>query len=271
MNLQEMMQEFLSVPAYEITVQGYDTSELNIARTIFLNSLRNTLHKEIENCTDAKEIEQLISTFEIELENSLIIALYRRYLWLRPTDIRMYHNFIKYINAQDQKLLNYINNNDFNKALGVVEDTFNKLFIDNQVLIKPIELRTIINIAKELSYLEYDATASRYMIHMSAINDRYYYLLTQLKQRIVDHKTNIIELREFFTVNAGYEITLYCDVGLEIAKRYFNANPTDREMYGIFFHFLRFWHLAENEMLLLQYVAFNDFDNALKFINDLKI
>lgn len=271
MNLYELIKEFLSVPDYEVTVSDYDTSELNAARTIFLNSLRNTLHKEIENCTDAKEIEQLISTFEIELENSLVVALYRRYLWLSPNDIRMYHNFIKYTNVQDQNFLNYINNNDFNKALAVVEDTFNKLFIDNPILIKPIELRTIVNIAKELSYLEYDTTASQYMMNMPIIEDRYYYLLTQLKRRIVDPHTDIIELREFFTMNAGYEITLYCDVGLEIAKRYFNANPTDREMYGIFFHFLRFWHLSEDDMTLLQYVALNDFDNALKFINDLKI
>ena len=269
MNLSEMINEFLSVPAYEITVHGYDTKKLNNARTAFLISLRNTLNKAIENSLDAKELEGLISSFELKLEKPLVIALYRRYLWLQPTDVHMYHNFSKHIGNQQQDLLHHVNDNDFEAALAVVEDIFNALLVD-PTSIKPIILRTIADIANELFELE----TSNNLIEMkktSAYNIRCDYLEDQLKQRIANPHTNIIELREFFSLNDSYGIILDCDIGLEIAKRYFNANPRDREMYGYVFHFLRFWHLAEDETVLLQYVAVNDFDNALKVINALKI
>jgi hypothetical protein len=269
MNLNEIIQEFLSVPNYEITVQGYDTIKLNSARTAFLNSLRNTLNKEIENSLDTKELKDLIGTFESKLDDPLIIALYRRYLWLQPTDVQMYHNFINHVSDRKQDLLNNIKNNDFDAALTVIEEIFDALFAD-PTLVKPINMRTIADMAHELLELEYGDKLPE-MKKTSAYDKRYYYLLDQLKQRIANPHTNIVEFREFFSLNAGYEIVLDCDIGLEIAKRYFNANPTDREMYGYFFPFLRFWHLAEDETVLLQYIAVNDFENALKFINELTI
>ena len=78
-------------------------------------------------------------------------------------------------------------------------------------------------------------------------------------------------MREFFSFDYTLGIVLYCDIGLAIAKRYLNANPTDREMYGYIFRFLSFWHLTDDLELYLQYVAINDFDNALKFVNAVEI
>jgi hypothetical protein len=267
MNLNEMIQEFLSVPDYEITVQGYDTGKLNSARTAFLNSLRNTLNKEIENCLDVKELAELISTYEIKLDKPLVIALCRRYLWLHPTDVHMYHNFIKHVEAQKQDLLHHINNNEYDAALTLVEKNFDTLFVDS-ALIKPIEMRTVADIANELCELEYCDKLPE-MKKTSARNNRYYFLMEQLKQRITSSRTNIVEFQEFFSLNPDACIILDCDIGLEIAKRYLNANPTDREMYGYIFLFLRFWHLLEDETVLLQFVAVNDFDNALKVVNSI--
>ena len=269
MNLNEMIQEFLSVPDYEITVSGYDTTKLNNARTAFLKSLRNTINKEIENSLNAQELKELIDTYEQELENPLVIALYRRYLWLHPTDSHMYHNFSIHIDTQKQDFLQYINNNDFDRALAVVERIFNDLFV-NSDLTQPIKMRTIADIAKELFELDMKTNLTE-MDKTSALSDRYYFLLEELRERITNPHTSIVELREYFSINDYYYIVLDCDLGLNIAKRYFNANPTDREMYGFFFHFLRFWNLAEDETVLLQFIAVNDFDKALKFINELKI
>jgi hypothetical protein len=269
MNLSEMIQEFLSVPDYEITVQGYDTSKLNSARAAFIKSLRNTLNREIENSLDVKELWKLIDTFELTLEKTLVIALYRRYLWLCPTDFRMYHNFVKCVDAQKQDdILRHVNNNDFDAALTIVEGVFNALFND-PTLVKPINMRTVADMAEELCELEYCDKLPE-MEKTSARDNRYYYLMEQFRQRIIDPRTNIVELRDFFSLNPNASIILDCDIGLEIAKRYLNENPTDREMYCHILLFLRFWHLLEDETVLLQYIAVNDFDNALKVVNSIK-
>jgi hypothetical protein len=156
MNLCDMINELLSIPEYEITVHGYDTSELNVSRIAFLNSLRNTLHKEIDSSLNKNELKDLINTFELKLEKNLIIALYRKYLWLEPTDALMYHNFIKYINdsstEKKQNILQFINNNNFVTALAVVENIFNDLFT-GPTLIHPIKMRSLANMAWEYCLL----------------------------------------------------------------------------------------------------------------------
>lgn len=265
-----MIEELLSVPAYPITVNGYSTVELNTSREIFLHSFRNTINKEIDKELDAKKLKKLIDSYHEKLDLPLVIALYRRYLWLEPTDTNMYYDFINYIDKTDQEksiLRNLVKDQNFDDVLEAVEAIFNDIFV-NPTLIPPIKLRTLADITWELYQIEHALVDVASMKKTKAYDIRRDYLTEQIMQRVVDPKINIVELREFFTFkDITLSIFMYCDVGLEVAKRYLNVNPTDREIYGYICDFLSFWAFEEAYQLILQYIAVNDFDSALEIIN----
>jgi len=273
MNLYELINEIAAISSNDLQLSDNRYKKILEYREAYYKSLFNTINKLIEGSFDKRELKKIIYLFSERLERALIVSLYRRYLWLDPTDTITYHNFIALLDRNDQKiLLDYVNKNNFDSALMVVEEIFNKIFLSSPALIPPIKMRSLADIAWELCQLDMGTIADiATMRKTSAYNMRYDYLSEQIKLRIADPNISMLELREFFTSNTSLGIVLDCGIGLTIAKRYFNASPTDHEMYGYFFTFLHFWHLTEEEQTLLQYVAVNDFDNALKFINALKI
>jgi hypothetical protein len=269
MTLYEQIKELINISSQDlkITVNRY-YDELLVFRTAYRNSLRNTVNKEIENSCDSSELNKLIFTFESQLEQSLVISLYRRYLWLEPTNTVMYQRFINYLGKNEQEklkiLIKALDADDFDTALSVVEEIFDNTFNFDPTLIKPINLRTLVDIATEYNKLD-NSPGIASMEKTEAARVRKLYLKDVIDDRINDPDINIIELREFFT-NGCLFISLPCEVGLAVGKRYFNLNKSDREMYARFCNFLGFWHLG-SDAEILQYIAVNDFDNAFKVAN----
>ena len=273
MNLCEMFNELLSIPPYEINVQGYDTSKINHFRMVFIHSWRNTINKEIEDSFNVQELKKLIDDFNNILELPLLISLYRRYLWFQPTDKTMYLDFIKDLGSYEQEkqklILNYINAGDFDSALTTVEEIFNSTFVDT-TLIPPIKQRRLVDMLFEWWKLEDDI--DREFVSMKqtrACDMRCAYLIKRIDERIADKNINPLELREYFTDSRALYILSYYTIGLKLGQLYFNINPTDREAYGPFYQFLRFWGCVEEERLILKYIAVNDFDKALQVVNTL--
>jgi len=268
MNLKDMIEELISVPSYSVVVDGYSTVDINAYREIFLNSFRNTINKEIDKSLDAKELKDLIDNYSDRIDLSPVIALYRRYLWLEPTDTIMYHNFINHIDTTEQGVLrDLVKGQNFDTALEVVENIFNNLFI-NTKLIPPVKLRTLADLTWELCQINRGFVDVASMKKTKAYTIRCDYLEEQIIQRIIEPKINLFELREFFTFSeTSLYILMDCDFGLEVAKRYLNINSTDREFYGHVCNFMDFWNFEDAQRLILQYISVNDFDNALAVIN----
>jgi hypothetical protein len=268
MNLKDMIEELISVPSYSVVVDGYSTVDINAYREIFLNSFHNTINKEIDRSLDAKELKDLIDNYSERIDLSLTIALYRRYLWLEPTDTIMYNNFINHIDKTKQGVLrDLVKSKNFDAVLEMVENIFNNLFVSTK-LISPVKLRTLADLTWELCQINRGFVDVASMKKTKAYTIRCDYLEELIIQRIIEPKINLFELREFFTFS---EISLYilmdCDFGLEVAKRYLNINSTDREFYGHVCNFMDFWNFEDAQRLILQYISVNDFDNALAVIN----
>jgi hypothetical protein len=276
MDLYKLVDELSIISNNVLNINDYQYKKLLSYKNAYFYSLCNTINRLIDYTFDKHELKKIIFEFSHKIEKPISIILYRRYFWLDPTDIIMYNNFIIFLNDIDKDKQNtlsiHVKNNEYDSSLTTIEDIYNNVFTNSSFLTDPIKMRSLANIAWELCQMNMETIADLApMKKTSAYSRRCDYLTQQLKQRITDSHTSILELREFFSQDTTYGIVLDCDIGLDIAKKYFNANPIDHDMYGYFFTFLSFWHLSEEEHLLLQYVAVNDFENALKFINNLRI
>lgn len=190
-----------------------------------------------------KSLKILLIIIARGIDLSLTIALYRRYLWLEPTDTIMYSNFINYIDKTKQGVLrDLVKSQNFDAALEVVENIFKNLFV-NTKLIPPVKLRTLADLTWELCQINRGFVDVASMKKTKAYTIRCDYLEEQIIQRIIESKINLFELREFFTFDkTSLYILMDCDFGLEVAKRYLNINPTDREFYGHVCNFMDFWN-----------------------------
>jgi hypothetical protein len=271
MTLYDLVNELIHISTNEIELNSERYEIILNYRETYRNSLRNTINKEIENSNSSSELNEIIAIFKDKLERTIVIALYRRYLWLEPTNTLMYQEFISYLGnstTKTQQLLLAINNNDFHAAILLVEEIFDDTFNADQSLIKPIQLRSFVDIAKEYAKL-YGSEGIASMTKTDAWNDRMNYLKEQIDLRINNSNINILELREFFTAKESLFIILNCELGLEIGKKYLAYNKYDREFYAYFCLFLNSWLFDSYEQLILQHIAANDFDNALKVVNSI--
>ena len=273
MTLQNLLNEMTCIPNTDLQISNYNYQPIFDHRETYRKSLRNTINKEIENTLNIQELKNLIEDFKHTLEMPLLISLYRRYLWFQPTDKIVYFDLIKKLGSYEQEkqalILNYINVENFDSALTTVEEIFNATFLDT-TLIPPIKQRHLADMLFERWKLEDDI--DREFVSMKktkACDMRLEYLIKQIDERIADKNINPLELREYFTDPRSLYILLYHSTGLEIGQRYFNINPTDRDGYGYFCAFLGFWHWVEEELLILDYLAVNDFDKALQIVNTL--
>ena len=268
MDLNNMFNELLAVPKDDLVIPGYDTSDINLARKAFLNSWRNTINKKIENTFDRSELQFNINLFYNKIEKALLISLYRRYLWLRPKDNQMYKEFINNIHPYEEQKLALIeqgvNENNYDRALLLVEEVFLSTFSD-KTLIPPIKLRSFVDIVHE--YYEIDELNEQFnaMSETGAKTMRLDYLRTILDERI-EKETNPLELRAFFTCKLSFHILMTVDWGIKIGQRYFQLNPTDRELYEIYAAFLSFWAWPDKELALLNHIACNDFEKANELV-----
>ena len=183
----------------------------------------------------------------------------------------MYHKFVDYLREHEQDkqilLVKALQTNDFDSALTLVEEIFDNTFATDKTLIRSIDLRTLVDIANE--YFTIDVSPGiPSMNKTNARQIREYYLKEKMDERINNPNVNIIELREFFTTTQSLYIILPCELGLAVGRKYFNLNKADRELYAHFCNFLNFWNLGSAPEIL-QFVAVNDFDNALRVVNSI--
>jgi hypothetical protein len=270
MTLQDLITEIITIPTTDLNIIDSDYKLIMDYRNVYHTSLCNTISRLIETSLDKEELRGLIYSFNKTLELPLVVALYRRYLWLDPTDTIMYYDFVDYLDVslQERELLrSLVDSQNFDAALEMVENIFNNIFV-NTKLISPVKLRTLADLTWEFCQIDHAFVDVDAMKKTKAYRIRCDYLMEQIIQRIIDPKINILELREFFTFDkTSLYILMDCDFGLEVAKRYLNINPTDRDIYGYVCHYLSFWNFKEVEVLILQYVAENNFDGALELIN----
>jgi hypothetical protein len=271
MTLYKLICELTNITTNDFKLTDKRYKKIVAARTAYRNSLRNTIGKEIENACNSSELNELIFTFESQLEQALVIALYRRYLWLEPSNAIMYQKFINYFCKSEQQKMQLLTaalaDNDFDSALALVEKVFDNTFDSDSTLMRPSITRSLADIAQEYDKLDNSHDLDS-MKKTKAADIRKLYLKDLLEKRINNPNINILDLRDFFTSRQNLFISLNCEFGLAIGKRYFNLNKTDRSMYGYFCMFLDFWNLG-NVTELLQFVAVNDFDNALKVVNSI--